>query len=111
VAISPQGSLIGCGQIKPHSDGSKELASIAVQEKVRGKGIARLIISTLIALEPERPLYLMCRARLNLFYDKFGFRPVILEDMPPYFKRISRVERIFNSSSRAEDRLLVMRLD
>ena len=103
--------LLGCGQIKPHSDGSKEIASIAVKEEERGKGIARLIISTLIKLEPERPLYLMCRARLNSFYDKFGFRAIILEEMPTYFKRISRAERIFNFASRAEDRLLVMRLD
>ena len=111
VAMSPQGILLGCGQIKLHSDGSKELASIAVQESERGKGIARLIITTLIKLEPERPLYLMCRARLNSFYDKFGFKAIRPEDMPPYFKRISRVERLLNSSSRAEDRLVVMRLD
>jgi N-acetylglutamate synthase-like GNAT family acetyltransferase len=111
VAITPQGVLLGCGQIKPHSDASKELASIAVQEKERGKGVARLIISTLIEREPERPLYLMCRARLNSFYHNFGFRAIHLEDMPPYFKRICRAERIFNLASRAEDRLLVMRLD
>jgi N-acetylglutamate synthase-like GNAT family acetyltransferase len=111
VAMSNNGELLGCGQIKLHSDGSKELASIAVQESERGKGIARAIISTLLTLEPNRPLYLMCRARLNSFYEKFGFISVEMEDMPPYFKRISRVERIINSSSRVDDRLLVMRLD
>jgi N-acetylglutamate synthase-like GNAT family acetyltransferase len=111
VAMSPQGILLGCGQIKPHTDGSKELASIAVLESERSNGIAWEIISTLIKIELERPLYLMCRARLNSFYDKFGFKSIDLKDMPSYFKRISKVERIFNSSSRADDRLLVMRLD
>lgn len=111
VATSPKGVLLGCGQIKLHSDGSKEIASIAVKQEERGKGIARSIISALIKLEPERPLYLMCRSRLNSFYEKFGFRAIILEEMPHYFKRISRAERIFNFASRAEDRLLVMRLD
>ncbi len=111
VAMSPGGELLGCGQVKPHSDGTKELASIAVRETERGQGIAGAIITTLIELEPGRPLYLMCRARLNSFYDKFGFRAIKFKEMPPYSKRISRVERLFNSSAQAEDRLLVMRLD
>lgn len=111
VAISTQGKLLGCGQIKPHSDGSKELASIAVQENSRGRGIARMIILTLVKHEVERPLYLMCRARLETFYNKFGFRTLNLEEMPPYFKRINRLERIFNSASQADKRLLVMRLE
>jgi len=111
VAISTQGNLLGCGQIKPHSDGSKELASIAVQENSRGRGIARMIILTLVKHEVERPLYLMCRARLETFYNKFGFRTLNLEEMPPYFKRINRLERIFNSASQADKRLLVMRLE
>jgi N-acetylglutamate synthase-like GNAT family acetyltransferase len=110
VAVSPKGELLGCGQVKSHYDGSKELASIAVRESERGNGIARVIITTLLNLETERPLYLTCRARLNSFYGKFGFSAVEQKDMPPYFKRISRIERIFNSSSRAEDRLLVMGL-
>jgi N-acetylglutamate synthase-like GNAT family acetyltransferase len=111
VAVSPQGGLLGCGQIKPHADRSKELASIAVQESERRSGIAHKIITTLLKNERERPLYLMCRTRLNSFYQEFGFKAVEIDNMPPYFKRISRLERIFNSSSSAEDRLLVMCLD
>jgi N-acetylglutamate synthase-like GNAT family acetyltransferase len=111
VVVTPPDTLLGCGQIKPHPDGSKELASIAVQEHARGQGVARAIIQALLSLEPEHPIYLMCRARLKELYTKFGFHTIILEEMPPYFKRISRAERIFNSKSRPEDRLLVMRLD
>jgi N-acetylglutamate synthase-like GNAT family acetyltransferase len=110
VAMSPKGELLGCGQIKPHSDGSRELASIAVRDGERDHGIASAIISTLLALNPERPLYLMCRTKLKSFYNKFGFIAIKTGEMPPYFKRVCRLERIINSSSQAEDKLLVMRL-
>jgi N-acetylglutamate synthase-like GNAT family acetyltransferase len=110
VAVTPDGTLLGCGQIKPHSDGSRELASIAVQEQARGQGIARAVIQELLAREQTRPLYLMCRARLGPLYMKFGFRAIDLDEMPVYFHRISRAERIFNSRVRPEDRLMIMRL-
>jgi N-acetylglutamate synthase-like GNAT family acetyltransferase len=108
VAVTPQGNLIGCGQIKPHTDKSREMASIAVQQDARGQGVARAVIEGLLALEPERPLYLMCRSRLKLFYVKFGFHAIRMEEMPLYFRRISRVERIFNSKAQPDERLLVM---
>jgi N-acetylglutamate synthase-like GNAT family acetyltransferase len=111
VAMTPQGDLLGCGQIKSHTDGSREMASIAVKEQARGQGVAREVIEALLALEPERPLYLMCRARLKPLYNKFGFHAIWLEEMPPYFRRISRAERILNSKAQPDNRLLVMRLD
>jgi len=111
VAVTAEDELLGCGQIKLHSDGSRELASVAVQNQARCQGVARAVIEELLARERTRPLYLMCRARLEAFYAKFGFRAVGLEEMPPYFRRISRAERIFNASTLPEDRLSVMRLD
>jgi N-acetylglutamate synthase-like GNAT family acetyltransferase len=111
VAVKSERALLACGQIKPHTDGSRELASIAVQEQARGQGLARAIIGALLAREVQRPLYLMCRARLEPLYVKFGFRAIATPEMPPYFQRISRAERIFNSKAQPEDRLLVMRLD
>jgi N-acetylglutamate synthase-like GNAT family acetyltransferase len=111
VVISPQNQLLGCGQIKPHFDGTRELASIAVQSEARGQGVARKIISTLLSLETIRPLYLMCRTRLNSLYSKFGFHAIRLDEMPPYFKQISRLEQMINLKALPEDRLLVMRLE
>jgi N-acetylglutamate synthase-like GNAT family acetyltransferase len=108
VAVARQGNLIGCGQIKLHADASWEMASIAVQEYARGQGVARAIIEALLALELERPLYLMCRTRLKRFYVKFGFHDIELEEMPLYFRRISCAERIFNWKARPDNRLLVM---
>ena len=40
VAELGDGTFIGCGQLKPHKDGSLELASLAVEEKYRGLGVA-----------------------------------------------------------------------
>ena len=110
VAVSETGSFLGCGQIKPHDDGSRELASIAIQKQAQGQGVARAVIEELLVREKQRPLYLMCRASLGSLYVKFGFHAIEAREMPPYFQRISRAERIFNSKAQPEDRLLVMRL-
>jgi N-acetylglutamate synthase-like GNAT family acetyltransferase len=111
VALSPDKTILGCGQIKPHFDGSRELASIAVKEHVRGQGVARAIIQELLNRETTRPLYLMCRARLEPLYVKFGFRAINQDEMSRYFQQISRAERLFNSKAPAEDRLMVMRFE
>jgi N-acetylglutamate synthase-like GNAT family acetyltransferase len=111
VSVSQQNSLLGCGQVKLHADGSRELASIAVHEDYRGQGLARAIIDELLKQNPLRPLYLMCRARLRPFYNKFDFHDISVDEMPPYFKRIKRLEQFFNSKALPEYRLSVMRLD
>ena len=111
IAETREGNLLGCGQIKPHADGSREMASIAVAEESRGRGVARVIISRLLIEEPKRPLYLTCRARLSDFYQKFGFHPIRPVEMPKYFSRIYRAERIFNTGEKPENRLMIMRLD
>jgi N-acetylglutamate synthase-like GNAT family acetyltransferase len=111
VAVTLNGDLLGCGQIKHHADGSREIASIAVQEHARGLGVARAVIEALLTLEPQRPLHLMCRSRLESLYKKFGFHPIELKEMPTFFQRIIRFERIFNSKSQPDNRLLVMRLE
>ncbi len=111
LAVSAENELLGCGQIKPHGDGSIELASIAVRKEARGQGIARAVIEELLTREATRPVYLMCRARLEPLYEKFGFRTIAFDEMPRYFKSISRAERIFNKDADPLDRLRVMRLD
>lgn len=92
LAVDDQGRLIGCGQIKPHGDGSRELASIAVIPEWRQRGVARVIIQSLLAAAPG-PLYLTCRGELGGFYERFGFRRILAPEMPPYFRRIERLAR------------------
>jgi N-acetylglutamate synthase-like GNAT family acetyltransferase len=94
VALDENGAVIGCGQVKPHRDGSWELASIAVAPAWRGRGVARAIIKYLLS-NSSRPLWLTCVSTLAPFYARFGFREVIaLADMPPYFRRVSWLFRL-----------------
>ncbi len=110
VAVTPGGDLVGCGQVKPHGDGSLELASIAVEPAYRGQGVAREIIERLIAAYPG-DLYLTCRSRLGPLYEKFGFRRVEESAMPRYFRKISRMARIFGRTGLMPRDLWVMRRD
>ena len=109
VAETPDGLFIGCAQLKPHKDKSLELASIAVEEMFRGQGVARALIEYLLAQSP-RPVYLMCRPELDLFYEQYGFRVIGFDVMPPYFRRILRLLRVLVILTGRECPL-IMRLD
>ena len=108
VAADQNGKVIGCGQIKPHSDGSRELASIAVIPEYRHQGIASALIEELLA-KSTGELYLMCRSSLGPFYERFGFRSVEGNDLPPYFKRMKRLARLIKSLDKNGETLLVMK--
>lgn len=90
LAVDSADIPVGCGQIKPHKDGSQELASIAVTAAWRHKGVARAIIEHLMAGH-SGPLYLMCDSELPPLYEKFGFRILSLDEMPRYFRRIVKL--------------------
>lgn len=108
VACNQDGEVIGCGQVKAHKDGSRELASMVVLSGWRGKGAARALIEGLINTHPGT-LYLTCMARLQPLYEKFGFKVIAFEEMPPYFKRISRLISIMVILAPKEFHLRVMR--
>ena len=107
VALAPDGGVIGCGQIKPHRDGSRELASIVVAPAWRGNGVARAIIEHLVSNHPGS-LYLTCRAGLGPFYERFGFRVADEAQMTPYFCRLSRLAGLIGFVGRQDEGLLVM---
>ena len=73
VAVDEQDRVIGCGQVKPHADGTRELASLAVIPELQRQGIGKSIAEQLLAENPL-PLYLTCRASLQTYYEKFGFQ-------------------------------------
>jgi amino-acid N-acetyltransferase len=107
VAIANQDEIIGCGQIKPHRDGSLELASIAVTHAWRGKGAARAIIEHLLAAH-QGVLYLMCQSSLGPLYEKFGFEVILEEQMPKYFRRVSKLAGMAELMRKQGETLLVM---
>lgn len=89
VAVDHHGAIIGCGQVKIHSSSVRELASLVVVKDWRGRGVARALITTLIAQHPGE-LYLTCRARLEPLYQRFGFETIPPSEMPAYYRRMYR---------------------
>jgi N-acetylglutamate synthase-like GNAT family acetyltransferase len=103
------GGLIGVGQIKPHRDGSRELASIAVVPEWQGQGVGAAIIRGLLAHE-SGTLHLMTSSRTAPYYERFGFERIEQSQMPPYFRRMARIARAFELFARGNNmRLAVMR--
>ncbi len=107
LAVDGSGRLVGCGQIKPHRDGSRELASIAVVPEWRGHGVARALIEHLLETHPGT-LYLTCRASLGSLYASFGFQVVDESEMPTYFRWVSRAVRLMRRLGLVGEGLLVM---
>ena len=92
--------------------GQEEMADRVIRQALV-EGIAyfdsaREIIERLLAGHPQRPLYLTCRSELGAFYDRFGFRPESEGEMPPYFRRISRLAQVFFSFAQPDEYVLVM---
>ena len=111
VAVDEADALIGCGQIKPHRDGSRELASIAVEEAWRSRGIGRTMIGELQEKHGP-PLWLTCRSELTPFYEPSGFTEITDPDrMPPYFRRVKRFVRLLQKLTWRKVPLAVMLWD
>jgi N-acetylglutamate synthase-like GNAT family acetyltransferase len=108
VAVDDEDALIGCGQVKPHRDGSRELSSLAVVEHWRGRGVARALMACLMA-KHDPPLWLTCRSSLVPLYERFGFREVQKEEQQPrYFQRVRSLAEVFKMLSKTNDYLAVM---
>jgi N-acetylglutamate synthase-like GNAT family acetyltransferase len=101
------GQIVGTGQVKPHRDGTRELASIATVPAYQKQGIASRIIEHLLAQHPG-VLYLTCMSPLGTFYERFGFREVPRDEMTPYFRRLVKLAGAFIFIGGRQERLLVM---
>lgn len=108
VALDKDKNLIGCGQLKPHADGSMELASIAVEPKWRRRRVATAIIEGLLG-EYDGPLYLMCQSSLGPLYEKFGFQSIGEHEMPKYFRRVRHLAGVLGALRDQGESLLIMR--
>src|SRR5215207_11554125 len=59
--------VVGVGQVKPHRDGSRELASIAVVPEWQGNGVGGALIRALLS-RATGPLYLLRDAEREHYY-------------------------------------------
>jgi N-acetylglutamate synthase-like GNAT family acetyltransferase len=109
-----QGLIVGVGQVKPHGDGTRELASIAVIPERQHQGIASALIENLLDRETGT-LHLMCRHVHESFYGRFGFRRIEERDMTPYFRRMIRLSKLTAPLGRLmmgeEVRIIIMKRD
>jgi N-acetylglutamate synthase-like GNAT family acetyltransferase len=94
VVAEQDGAVVGIGQVKPHRDGSRELASIAVVPALQGSGIGGAVIRTLLARETG-VLHLTCRRQMQGYYERFGFRRLEPSEFPPYFRRLIPIVNVF----------------
>ena len=99
--------IIGVGQVRPHEDGSRELASIAVVPEWQGNGVGGALIRALLARETG-PLHLMCIDSRERYYERFGFQRLDRRAMPPYFRRFMRLAPVIRLLSINRLRLIVM---
>jgi len=106
VVAEQDGAVVGLGQVKPHRDGSRELASIAVVPAQQGSGVGSAVIRTLLARETG-VLHLTCRRQMQGYYERFGFRRLQPSEFPPYFKRLIPIVNMFTPLLKTE--ILVMR--
>lgn len=108
LAVNGNGRIIGCGQLKPHRDGSLELASLAVQKRWRGRGVARCLIEELIQASDSH-LWLICGSKLMSFYGKYGFKAAYNDlDKSRYFRRFYRISSIIRRIHRPKNYTAIM---
>jgi N-acetylglutamate synthase-like GNAT family acetyltransferase len=111
VAMDSNEDVIGCAQVKGHHDGSRELASLVVRGKWRGRGVGCALVKAL-QMEHGPPLWLTSRSSLVPYYQRFGF--VELEagvDKPAYFQWVSRLVNTLGLLTSKGEYLAVMLWD
>lgn len=95
IVAEEEGQFVGCVQLKPHKDGARELASLAVIKERRESGIGAMLVKAIVEQNPGE-LYLMCEGSLTGYYQRFGFEEIGPEVMPRSFKTLYRAARIFS---------------
>ncbi len=78
------GTVVGVGQVKHHSD-CQEIGSLAVLPEYQRRGIATQLLAELEA-RAERPVYLTCYHKMEPFYRNFGYEIVPLREAPGSFR-------------------------
>ena len=69
-----------------------------------------MLIEEVIARE-NGVLYLTCRSSLIPLYTRFGFKPLSYSDLPPYYRRLFRIFRLFQRIVHLPENLAIMRRD
>ncbi len=87
------GRIVGVGQLRPHADGSRELALLVVDASCRRQGVGSQLVRGLLALQAP-PVYLFCEGELEGYYGRFGFQVIRGAALPPPLARLYRAGRL-----------------
>jgi predicted N-acetyltransferase YhbS len=69
------GARIGLGRLVAHAPGVIEMGGIWTDEAARGGGVARAMVTALLARAGGDPLWCIPFCHLTAFYRTFGFAP------------------------------------
>jgi amino-acid N-acetyltransferase len=82
--------VVGAIQMRRHSDGSRELGSLVVAKRLRGKGIAKRMIDALLAGEPG-PVWMITVDAFADTFKRWGFYPIDPSSAPVKVRRNYRM--------------------
>ena len=81
-----KGQILACGQLRTFVD-CQELGSLVVRSPQRRQGLGTALTRHLLQ-QATTPLYLECLgSQLAEFYQRLGFRPVVVEVLPSGLRR------------------------
>jgi amino-acid N-acetyltransferase len=90
------GRIVGIGQVREYSKGTREVASGVVLPEYQGQGISIAILNALIAQETV-PLYMLCHIRWSTKYAPFGFARVPGLTLPADLRREYALGRLITT--------------
>ena len=93
VVAECEGDALGVAQLRRHSDGAIELASMVVDADSRGRGIATQMVDALLADEPA-PVYTLIDRRFVGHFTRWGFAPVEAGQLPRTVARVYLIGRV-----------------
>jgi N-acetylglutamate synthase-like GNAT family acetyltransferase len=96
VVAERDGVVVGCGQLRVHADGARELASLVVDRSNQGRGVASDIIDALLADDRE-DIFTLIDQRFVRHFRRWGFHAVDPGELPRTVFRTYRIGRIVTS--------------
>jgi amino-acid N-acetyltransferase len=88
VAVTPRGTVVGCGALKEYSPSVAEVAAIAVASEAHGRGLGRQIVGAVEALALKRGIRDVFALTLQpAFFEALGYS---LTDRALYPEKLRR---------------------
>ena len=104
------GEIVGAGQIRRHPDGSREVGSLVVAPRYRGRGVAKRLLDALL-VDPPADLFLVTSQALAGYYERWGFRSTGVLATPRCVRRnfiLGQMAGILSLMKRRRPRRLVI---